>query len=74
MRARNGSAARIRDSSAASKASTGLPLRGSGRISVNTSGNSRGMRWANSSKPASTQAGMRVPTAHTSSFIVQWAS
>ena len=52
--------ASIRAASAAIIASTVLPLlRGSAFTSISCSGNSRGMRRANSSKPAVTQAGMR---------------
>src|SRR5436190_21940269 len=42
--------------------------RGSGLISVSASAASFGMRFAYSAKPASIQAGMRFPTARTTSF------
>ena len=66
---RAGSAASRRAASALIMASTLLPaLRGSAFTSISCSASSRGMRRANSSKPASTQAGMRWPTATISSF------
>src|SRR5690606_27738857 len=68
-RQRGGSAASMRAASAIIIASTVLPLvRGSALTSMSCNGSSRGMRRANSSKPACTHPGMRWPTATTKSF------